>query len=77
MVQSGEEEAHGRPQCSLQLCSCSIGFGEVGVGIFCHITTNWTRGNGLKLCQRRFRMNIRKNFFSERMVIAPGCPGER
>lgn len=61
----------------IPLYNCLKGAGsQVGVGLFSQVSRDRTRGQRAKLCQGRFKLDIRENVFIERVIgTEMGCPG--
>jgi len=44
------------------------GCSKVGISLFLQVASDRTRRNHLRLCQGRFRLDLRKNFFTKRVI---------
>jgi len=65
-VQPAEEKAVGRPCSSLRVPEGA--YKKAGEGLFTRAGSDRTRGNGFRLKEGRFRLDIRKKFFTIRVV---------
>jgi len=65
-VQPGEEKAAGRPDSSLSVPEGA--YRKDGENIFSRACCDRTRNKGFKLREGRFRIDIRKQFFTIRVV---------
>ncbi|RMC01171.1 hypothetical protein DUI87_22262 [Hirundo rustica rustica] len=45
------------------------GFSQLGVGLFLQTATDRTRGHSFQLCQGKYKLDIRKTFFIERVIM--------
>ena len=65
-VQSREEKAPGRPYSSLPVPEGA--YRQDGEGLFTRVSNDKARGNGSKLKEGGFRIDIRRKFFTMRVV---------
>ena len=69
------EEIEGRPHCSYNFLV--RGRGGADTDLFTVVTRDRTGENGLKLCQGRFRLDIRKRFSPRGWLgSGTGSPGQ-
>jgi len=68
-VAGGETSRAAQPlQCRLICIVMRGAYKQEGERLFISVGSDRTRGNGLKLRQERFRLDIRRKFFTQRVV---------